>query len=557
MKKMGKWMLLAAMAALLAPAAAQAKTYGAPIPLRGSVEVSSELDSAKYGKKMIADLNAATAWNEGVEGLGEGETITWTYKEEKWIYGMAILPGYQKNKDIYNKNGVPIELLLEVGGKVMRCELDTYEPDFSNPTASMRYVDFPEPVLADEVTVTIETVREGSKYEDTCISELFFYEYATDPDEAAAAKPRIICDPDAVNNQGTQSARTGTYIFPDSNSRYLSASELTDLSNQELRIARNEIFARRGYIFGNKELKNYFESQSWYRASVRASDFDPVKMFNRYEMANVGLIVEEEESRQYDSSSTLILLDGDEENEWDEWDEDWEEEEWFENWDENWEEDWDEDLDDLDDDMDDDFEDLDDMDDDIDWNGLAEGSGDVYDCLDPDDYVTVTSEDGSFSFAYPPELFNEALIDEEGDVYNYYFWDDFHEMEYGLFVSKYEDSGKPLKKVKAIFNENLDFFESTFMEHISEKVDSKGFAHALLGGYLDKAIGEGSYRIFANDGDSTYVLEFQYYDPEPDGVFLPINYVVDTLYRYCSFSGSTYRPRTYKQFCNDDMGKKK
>ncbi len=548
MKKMGKWMLLAAMAALLAPAAAQAKTYGAPIPLRGSVEVSSELDSVKYGKKLIADLNAATAWNEGVEGLGEGETITWRYKEEKWIYGMAILPGYQKNEDIYYKNGAPIELLLEVGGKIMRCELDTYKPDFSNPTASMRYVDFPEPILADEVTVTIETVREGTKYEDTCISELFFYQYATDPDEAASAKPKIICDPDAVNNQP---ARTGTYIFPDSNSRYLSESEVAGLTDQELRIARNEIFARRGYIFGNKELKNYFESQSWYRGTVKASDFDPSKMFNRYEMANISMIVDEEESRQDEGSSMLVLVEDESDLEWDEV---WEEEEWFDNWDE-WEEDWDDELDDIDDDMDDDMDD--DWDDDIDWSGFAEGSGDVYDCLDPDDYVRVTSEDGTFSFAYPPELFNEALIDEDAQVYNYYFWDDFHEMEYGLFVSKFEDSGKPLSRVKAVYNESLDYFESVFMEHMSEKVDSRGFAHALLGGYLDEDSSEGSYRIFANDGDSTYVLEFQYYDPDPEDEYHPVNYIIDTLYRSCSFSGSTYRPRTYKQFCNDDVGTKK
>ena len=36
-----------------------------------------------------------------------------------------------------------------------------------------------------------------------------------------------------------------------------------------------------------------------------------------------------------------------------------------------------------------------------------------------------------------------------------------------------------------------------------------------------------------------------------------IDYVVDCVYRYCSFSGGTYCPRTYQQFLKDDMGKKK
>ena len=40
-------------------------------------------------------------------------------------------------------------------------------------------------------------------------------------------------------------------------------------------------------------------------------------------------------------------------------------------------------------------------------------------------------------------------------------------------------------------------------------------------------------------------------------VFNAFDFIVICVYRYCYFSGGTYRPRTYQQFLKDDMGKKK
>lgn len=49
--------------------------------------------------------------------------------------------------------------------------------------------------------------------------------------------------------------------------RLVARRELNGLSLWELRVARNEIFARHGYPFGPAELKAYFAGQSWYRRS--------------------------------------------------------------------------------------------------------------------------------------------------------------------------------------------------------------------------------------------------------------------------------------------------
>ncbi|MCU5330052.1 TcaA 3rd/4th domain-containing protein [Bacillus wiedmannii] len=55
------------------------------------------------------------------------------------------------------------------------------------------------------------------------------------------------------------------FIFPDSDIRKLTSAELTYLSKEQLKIARNEIYARHGNIFQTKDMQAYFSKQSWYR----------------------------------------------------------------------------------------------------------------------------------------------------------------------------------------------------------------------------------------------------------------------------------------------------
>lgn len=87
-----------------------------------------------------------------------------------------------------------------------------------------------------------------------------------------------------------------SYIIPDSNSRYLSKSELADMSLQVLNYAKNEIYAREGRIFRSAELQTYFEQQSWYQGRIQPDDFDDRTMLNSYEYANTQLVSEVEHS---------------------------------------------------------------------------------------------------------------------------------------------------------------------------------------------------------------------------------------------------------------------
>lgn len=84
------------------------------------------------------------------------------------------------------------------------------------------------------------------------------------------------------------------YIMYDSNSRYLSKEELENFTKEDLSIMRNEIFARKGYVFQKEPFKSHFESKSWYvpDSSVTDDNFT----LNEFEEKNVTLIKKMEKS---------------------------------------------------------------------------------------------------------------------------------------------------------------------------------------------------------------------------------------------------------------------
>ncbi len=69
------------------------------------------------------------------------------------------------------------------------------------------------------------------------------------------------------------------------------------MSESQLRLARNEIYARHGRIFDSVDLRDYFESQSWYNGTIEPADFSE-SVLNEYEKANIKLIQSLEDSSE-------------------------------------------------------------------------------------------------------------------------------------------------------------------------------------------------------------------------------------------------------------------
>ncbi len=89
------------------------------------------------------------------------------------------------------------------------------------------------------------------------------------------------------------------YILENSDQVIVSSLDLAVMTLDELRIARNEIYARHGLIFESSDLKEHFEGKDWYEPSV--TDADSIKL-NYTEQVNVKLISEQECFKGEDTS---------------------------------------------------------------------------------------------------------------------------------------------------------------------------------------------------------------------------------------------------------------
>ena len=96
-------------------------------------------------------------------------------------------------------------------------------------------------------------------------------------------------DSEYIVDEEQDSSTAGDYILEGSDSRYITEKEVENLSDAECRLAKNEIYARHGRMFDSADLQDYFESKSWYKGTVKPSDFDE-SVLNKYEKANIDLI---------------------------------------------------------------------------------------------------------------------------------------------------------------------------------------------------------------------------------------------------------------------------
>ncbi|MGN0240460.1 MAG: YARHG domain-containing protein [Candidatus Weimeria sp.] len=92
------------------------------------------------------------------------------------------------------------------------------------------------------------------------------------------------------------------YIFPESSEKSISKSDIEALSDEDLRIAINEIYARHGYIFGSsEEMRDYFDTKDWYEPDENMSDMTKVKL-SKIEKKNIDKMSAERNKRKKDGT---------------------------------------------------------------------------------------------------------------------------------------------------------------------------------------------------------------------------------------------------------------
>lgn len=83
------------------------------------------------------------------------------------------------------------------------------------------------------------------------------------------------------------------YYYPQTSIRLLAADELNKMTQTELSIARNEIYARHGRRFENSFLHAVFSRKTWYKPKYEDTEFSGMvdQLFNTYEKENIKLLV--------------------------------------------------------------------------------------------------------------------------------------------------------------------------------------------------------------------------------------------------------------------------
>ena len=139
-------------------------------------------DHATYVAGNVCDGNYKTAWVEGVDGNGEGQSIVLHLDGIHKISCLKIYNGYLKTKRRYAINGRIETALVDYGnGHQQKVNLNLLnlpeeEVDFAPDEMGETVIDPGFDCETDTITITIMSVVQGSKYTDTAISEIEVFE---------------------------------------------------------------------------------------------------------------------------------------------------------------------------------------------------------------------------------------------------------------------------------------------------------------------------------------------------------------------------------------------
>lgn len=114
-------------------------------------------------------------------------------------------------------------------------------------------------------------------------------------------------DSEITADAGNSEQSMPDFIFPQSSEMYLTEYDLQNLTKDQCRIARNEIYARHGRMFSDATLQSYFNQFSWYNGTIEPDQFDDA-ILNDYEKQNLQLISDYEQNLE-DSVENRIALE--------------------------------------------------------------------------------------------------------------------------------------------------------------------------------------------------------------------------------------------------------
>ena len=131
-------------------------------------------------------------------------------------------------------------------------------------------------------------------YKNVVAARMDSYNHEDNIDESAAKPEKA----EEAAPEAGEASNGGDYILPDSDTRLITKDDLEGFSKQDCKLARNEIYARHGRKFKDKELQAYFDSKDWYNGTIEPGDFKDSDL-SSIESKNKDTIVEFEKEKGY------------------------------------------------------------------------------------------------------------------------------------------------------------------------------------------------------------------------------------------------------------------
>ena len=160
-----------------------------PELLVSGLSASSELEdeNSRYSVWNIIDERPETAWATSKKGQ---ESITFNItpcSETGKLFGkkglykikkIGIINGYAKNSSTFKQNNRIKKLRLKYENGLTK---PRYVKHTLEDTMIMQYIEFKEPVFMNNLKLQIIEVYKGSKWDDTCISEIKIFPVKVEP----------------------------------------------------------------------------------------------------------------------------------------------------------------------------------------------------------------------------------------------------------------------------------------------------------------------------------------------------------------------------------------
>ena len=166
------------------------------------------------------------------------------------------------------------------------------------------------------------------------------------------------------------------------------------------------------------------------------------------------------------------------------------------------------------------------------------------------DFATFYAD--GYSFGYPKNFFNYAEKTDNG-----YRLTADNGGSLTVAVYPRNSSMQVRDQVESLYREKFE--ELYYTETVLHKYDSdENYGRFIVSGFLDSDKSAGVYTLYNvyEDKIECYSLVNVIHGYEKEELN-HANYILDTVYRTVSFSKSSYLPRSYNQFINEDMGQKK